>query len=249
MTSIVVAPDELRKLVAHRLERLDGGPLLRPRRFDPAVDHVLDDAVEPLVHLPVEAFPVELLDEVSHRRHGDEVAQVEPLRQEGVLVVLGLHPDRREGKLLRLPELVLEWPVVEAVRVVHGEDHVLPAGDPLDVLDPDIHLGEDVVVGQKKEIPHDPLPERIGLQLDLLEIVDIDHDSLLTFFLGYFSSPVIRRRTRSSSAGVSTSTESWGVMTTLIRWPCSSARSCSRASRRSRTPSGRAVKVRRNARR
>ena len=208
----VVAPDEIRKMVAQRLERLDGGTLLRPCRFEMAVDDVLDDAVEVPVHLPVELLPVKLFDEIPQRRDGDEVAEVQRLGQKGVLVVLGLHPDRRKGIYFQFQHLVLEWPVVEAVCVIHGEDHILPAGDPLEVLDPDVHFREEVVVGKKEEVRHDQLSERLGHQSDLLQIFDIDH--LLSLF---FSSPAIRRRTRSSSCGVSTSTESCRVSTTLIR--------------------------------
>ena len=92
---------------------------------------------------------------------------------------------------MQAPELVLEGPVIEAVRMVHGKDDVVVTGDAFDIFDNDLDLTEDFEVWQESQpgdIPHvDGMGEPCKIVL-----------------------------TRASSWGVSTSTESRAVTTTLI---------------------------------
>ena len=103
---------------------------------------------------------VVLLHEVPHGGHGDDVARVEELPDGLAAVVLALGPHRREG-VVHPPELVLEGPVVVAVRVVHGVDDRLVARDPLHVFQADVHVPEEVVIRRQNEPGHDSLPERV----------------------------------------------------------------------------------------
>src|ERR671923_256710 len=58
--------------------------------------------------------------------------------------------------------------------------------------------------------------------------------------------PLSKRWTLATSSGVSTPVDTYGVGTTLMRYPCSSARSCSSCSRRSSGVCGNCANVSRN---